>query len=53
MAEFILHKLKQMEKITEDDIALLKEEFNKNDIDKSKTLTESDLRHPQSTRTEK
>jgi hypothetical protein len=43
IAEFILHKLKEMEKITEDDIALLKEEFKNLDVDKSNSLTAHDI----------
>ncbi|XP_075672304.1 two-pore potassium channel 1-like [Castanea sativa] len=49
-AEFILDRLKKMEKISEDDIADIKEEFRKRDVNKSNTLTESDL--PQSTQAE-
>ncbi|KAM3743998.1 hypothetical protein ACB098_06G018200 [Castanea mollissima] len=49
-AEFILDRLKKMEKISEDDIADIKEEFRKRDVNKSNTLTESDL--PQSTQVE-
>ena len=39
-----------MEKISEDDIADIKKEFGKRDVNKSNTLTESDL--PQSTQAE-
>ncbi|KAL4618669.1 hypothetical protein ACB092_06G027200 [Castanea dentata] len=48
IAEFILHKLKEMEKISEDDIAPIMEKFGNIDLDKSNSLTTSDI--PQSTR---
>ena len=50
LAEFIVDRLKKMEKISEDDIADIKKEFGKRDVNKSNTLTESDL--PQSTQAE-
>ncbi|CAN6552601.1 unnamed protein product [Malus baccata var. baccata] len=42
-AEFIVYKLKEMGKINQEDIALVMETFNKLDIDRSGTLTASDL----------
>ena len=50
LAEFIVDRLIKMEKISEDDIADIKKEFGKRDVNKSNTLTESDL--PQSTQAE-
>eukprot|EP01018_Ginkgo_biloba_P040815 Gb_34391 [translate_table: standard] len=43
-AEFIIYKLKEMGKIEEQDAALVMKEFERRDVDKSRTLTESDLR---------
>ncbi|KAM1347986.1 hypothetical protein ACFX2I_037056 [Malus domestica] len=42
-AEFIVYKLKEMGKISQEDIELLMETFKKLDIDHSGTLTTSDL----------
>ncbi|XP_074587635.1 two pore potassium channel a [Curcuma longa] len=42
-AEFIIYKLKEMGKISEQDIALVMEEFEDLDVDHSGTLTTSDL----------
>ncbi|KAL5724596.1 hypothetical protein ACHQM5_007836 [Ranunculus cassubicifolius] len=42
--EFIIYKLKEMEKISEEDIALLMEEFQHQDVDQSKTLSPSDIK---------
>lgn len=42
-AEFILYKLQEMGKISEDDISLVKEEFERFDVDHSGTLTVSDI----------
>ncbi|EEF39611.1 two-pore potassium channel 1 [Ricinus communis] len=49
-AEFILYKLKEMGKITEDDISIVMEEFEKLDVDESGTLSVSDLVLAQSKR---
>eukprot|EP01018_Ginkgo_biloba_P034158 Gb_31712 [translate_table: standard] len=43
-AEFIIYKLMEMEKIEEKDVALVMKKFEALDVDKSKTLTEHDLR---------
>ncbi|KAJ4822719.1 hypothetical protein Tsubulata_039639 [Turnera subulata] len=45
-SEFIVHTLKQMGKISQEDIALVMERFRKLDIDHSGTLTEADLLPP-------
>ncbi|WOK98369.1 two pore potassium channel a [Canna indica] len=42
-AEFIIYKLKEMGKISEEDIALVMEEFEDLDIDQSGTLSTADL----------
>ncbi|KAL9237017.1 hypothetical protein vseg_011609 [Gypsophila vaccaria] len=42
-AEFILHKLKEMEKINADDINVLMECFRNLDVDESGTLTAADI----------
>uniref|UniRef100_A0A5B7BB45 Putative two-pore potassium channel 1-like isoform X2 n=1 Tax=Davidia involucrata TaxID=16924 RepID=A0A5B7BB45_DAVIN len=42
-AEFIVYKLKEMGKISEEDISVVMEEFKKLDVDQSGTLTKSDL----------
>lgn len=42
-SEFTLYKLKEMGKISEEDIALVMQEFKNLDIDHSGTLTKSDL----------
>ncbi|GAB4856906.1 hypothetical protein Ancab_014824 [Ancistrocladus abbreviatus] len=42
-AEFILYKLKEMGKITQEDISLVMEEFEQLDIDDSGTLSISDI----------
>ncbi|XP_022939985.1 two-pore potassium channel 1-like [Cucurbita moschata] len=47
-AEFVIHKLKEMGKITEDDIAPVLKEFEKLDVDQSGTLSISDLTLAQS-----
>ncbi|XP_050219350.1 two-pore potassium channel 1 [Mercurialis annua] len=43
VAEFILYKLKEMGKITEDDISVVMEQFENLDVDESGTLSVSDL----------
>ncbi|KAJ1428654.1 Two pore domain potassium channel [Sesbania bispinosa] len=43
-AEFIVYKLKEMGKISEEDIAVVMESFRKLDYDNSGTLTEADIR---------
>lgn len=42
-AEFVIYKLKEMGKISQEEISLVMETFNKLDIDHSGTLTASDL----------
>ncbi|KDP39281.1 hypothetical protein JCGZ_01038 [Jatropha curcas] len=42
-AEFVIYKLKEMGKITQEDISLIMEEFEDLDIDQSGTLSVSDL----------
>lgn len=42
-AEFIIYKLKEMGKISQEDIALVMEEFQDLDFDQSGTLSQSDL----------
>ncbi|GLU20604.1 hypothetical protein SLE2022_367950 [Rubroshorea leprosula] len=42
-AEFIVYKLKEMEKITQEDITLLMERFKNLDVNQSGTLTAADL----------
>lgn len=50
-AEFIIYKLKEMEKITQEDIRLVMEEFEALDVDQSGTLSASDLTLAQSSQT--
>ncbi|XAR67374.1 hypothetical protein NMG60_11002103 [Bertholletia excelsa] len=47
-AEFILYKLKEMGKISQEDIALVMEEFVELDVDQSGTLSASDITLAQS-----
>ncbi|XP_021771376.1 two-pore potassium channel 1-like [Chenopodium quinoa] len=47
-AEFVLYKLKELGKITQDDISLMMEEFEELDVDQSGTLSVSDLALAQS-----
>ncbi|KAF5207051.1 Two-pore potassium channel [Thalictrum thalictroides] len=42
-AEFVIYKLKEMGKITQEDISLVMEEFEALDVDQSGTLSASDL----------
>ncbi|CAN6477809.1 unnamed protein product [Victoria cruziana] len=42
-AEFVIYKLKEMEKISDEDVSRVLEEFESLDVDKSGTLTVSDL----------
>ncbi|KAK4795889.1 hypothetical protein SAY86_028215 [Trapa natans] len=51
-AEFIIYKLKEMGKITQEDIALVLNEFEELDVDQSGTLSVSDLTLAQSSKTE-
>ncbi|KAK4771116.1 hypothetical protein SAY87_031648 [Trapa incisa] len=51
-AEFIIYKLKEMGKITQEDIALVLNEFDELDVDRSGTLSVSDLTLAQSSKTE-
>ncbi|CAI0378814.1 unnamed protein product [Linum tenue] len=48
-AEFVLYKLKEMGKITQEDIMLVTEEFEGLDVDQSGSITASDLFLAQST----
>ncbi|KAK9939795.1 hypothetical protein M0R45_016481 [Rubus argutus] len=50
-AEFIIYKLKEMGKITQEDIRLVMEEFEALDVDQSGTLSVSDLTLAQSSQT--
>ncbi|KAJ6901434.1 two-pore potassium channel 1-like [Populus alba x Populus x berolinensis] len=52
-AEFILYKLKEMGKISQEDIALVMEEFEDLDVDQSGTLSDSDITSAQSTQMKK
>ncbi|KAJ1400353.1 Two pore domain potassium channel [Sesbania bispinosa] len=47
-AEFVVYKLKEMEKISQEDISVVMEIFRKLDCDKSGTLTEADLKYSES-----
>jgi potassium channel subfamily K len=48
-AEFIIYKLKEMGKISQEDISLFMEEFEDLDVDQSGTLSVSDITLAQST----
>lgn len=50
-AEYILYKLKEMEKISQEDISILLQEFEALDVDQSGTLSPGDLRLAQSCHT--
>ncbi|CAN0875068.1 Two-pore potassium channel 1 [Linum grandiflorum] len=52
-AEFVLYKLKEMGKITQDDIMLVMEEFEGLDVDQSGTISASDLVLAQTTEANK
>ncbi|KAJ6317169.1 hypothetical protein OIU76_012840 [Salix suchowensis] len=52
-AEFILYKLKEMGKISQEDIGLAMEEFEDLDVDESGTLSASDIKLAQSTQMKK
>lgn len=52
-AEFIVYKLKEMGKISNDDITLVMECFKQLDVDHSGTLTEADLLASRSSRSSK
>lgn len=43
VAEFILYKLKEMGKISQEDISLVMQEFEELDVDQSGTLSVSDI----------
>jgi potassium channel subfamily K len=47
-AEFVIYKLKEMGKITQEDIALVMKEFEELDVDQSGTLSNSDITLAQS-----
>jgi len=47
-AEFVLYKLKEMGKITQQDISLVMEEFEELDVDQSGSLSVSDIKLAQS-----
>lgn len=53
LAEFIIYKLKEMGKITQEDIKLVTEEFEYLDVDQSGTLSASDITLAQSSQTER
>lgn len=42
-AEFVLYKLKEMGKISQDDISVVMDEFDQLDVDQSGTLSPSDI----------
>lgn len=42
-AEFVVYKLKEMGKISDEDVSIVMEEFRNIDVDQSGTLTASDL----------
>lgn len=46
-AEFVVYKLKEMGKISEEDIAVVMAGFRSLDIDHSGTLTNADLMNPE------
>ncbi|KAJ8429462.1 hypothetical protein Cgig2_015314 [Carnegiea gigantea] len=48
VAEFVLHKLKEMRKITQEDISLVMKEFEELDFDQSGTLSLADITLAQS-----
>ncbi|XP_028752921.1 two-pore potassium channel 1-like [Neltuma alba] len=50
VAEFIIYKLKEMGKITQEDISLVMQEFEELDVDQSGTLSPSDIALAQSPR---
>ncbi|GLT62592.1 hypothetical protein SLA2020_352150 [Shorea laevis] len=52
-AEFIIYKLKEMGKISQEDILLILEEFEDLDVDQSGTLTASDIKLAQSSQAER
>ncbi|MCH96799.1 two-pore potassium channel 1-like [Trifolium medium] len=47
-AEFVIYKLKEMGKITQEDITLVMKEFEELDVDQSGTLSVSDITLAQS-----
>lgn len=47
-AEFVIYKLKEMGKISQEDIALVMKEFDDLDVDQSGTLSTSDIALAQS-----
>jgi potassium channel subfamily K len=53
MAEFIIYKLKEMGKISQEDISLIMEEFEDLDVDQSGTLSASDIMLAQSSLAER
>uniref|UniRef100_A0A2P2K3L1 Calcium-activated outward-rectifying potassium channel n=1 Tax=Rhizophora mucronata TaxID=61149 RepID=A0A2P2K3L1_RHIMU len=53
VAEFITYKLKEMGKISQEDISQVMEEFEKLDVDQSGTLSVSDLALAQATQTKR
>lgn len=53
VAEFVLYKLKEMGKISEEDISLVMEEFEDLDVDQSGTLSPSDIAVAQSSQPER
>ena len=50
-AEFVLFKLKEMGKVSQQDISLIMEEFEELDVDQSGTLSVSDITLAQSVET--
>jgi potassium channel subfamily K len=52
-AEFIIYKLKEMGKISQEDISLVMEEFEDLDVDQSGALSPSDIMLAQSSQAER
>ncbi|KAB1215114.1 Two-pore potassium channel 1 [Morella rubra] len=52
-SEFVLHKLKEMGKISQDDISIILKEFENLDVDKSRNLSSSDLMQTRSSQSER
>ncbi|KAF3453318.1 hypothetical protein FNV43_RR03758 [Rhamnella rubrinervis] len=53
LADFVIYKLKEMGKISQEDISLVMEEFEELDVDQSGTLSASDIALAQSSQTER
>lgn len=53
LADFVIYKLKEMGKISQEDISLVMEEFEDLDVDQSGTLSASDIALAQSSQTKR